>query len=173
MSLGSTPSCRAVGRKWKVQTISLLSLLYKSLSALLIRFYYLHQSQLKNVCQFQFKIFEIMSEMSGVSFLISSPHRGFWPALYVRELKKMWSRLVFVLFYSFNIVNIIEISSKDSVRGGILFIFSRSFLRMWNILSLRLNSFIHTCQKKFLLQSQVSYADIYQHYCLVEWLCQN
>ena len=103
---------------------------YISISALLIRFYYLHQSQQKNVCQFQFKIFNIMSEMSGVSFLISSPHRGFWPALYVRELKKMWSRLVFVLFYSFNIVNIIEISSQDSVRRWILFILPRTFLRM-------------------------------------------
>ena len=50
----------AAGRKWKVQTISLLSLVYKSLSALLIRFYYLHQSQQKNVCQFRFKIFKIM-----------------------------------------------------------------------------------------------------------------
>ena len=50
-----------------------------TLPTLLVRFYYLHQSQQKNVCQFQFKIFNIMSEMSGVSFLISFPLCGFWP----------------------------------------------------------------------------------------------
>ena len=86
VSLGPSPSCRAAvssqsGENEKFKQfhcyLSSTSLYQHSWSDLIID---INLSRKMSV-SFNLKILKIMSEMSGVSFLISFPQEGIWPAL--------------------------------------------------------------------------------------------